>query len=678
MGSTKSFWGLAALLPAIITLALAGCTDPNLTETISSATVTGVTVSSSTPTVTKGGTATFSAAVAGTNNPAQTVTWLVSGGSSGTAVSAGGSLAVAANESAATLTVTATSTVDTTKSGSAAVAVTGGGNTFVPVTDITGVPTGATTGTDQTLNGTVAPGNATNKTITWSVYSVGSTGASIVDGKLRTTAAGTATVRATITNGLTASTNYTKDFTITVTTGFVPVTNITGVPGTATVGTDRALSGTITPANATNKTITWSVVSAGGTGASIVSGTTLRTTAAGTAKVKATITNGSSASSDYTQDFDVTVATVTPPFVPITNITGVSGAAIAGTDLALSGTVAPANATNQNITWSIYSAGSTGASIVSGNTLRTAGAGTATVRATVTNGLTASSNYTKDFAVTVTLPFVAVTNISDVPGAATVGVDLALSGTVTPVEATNKTITWSVYNAGNTGASIVSGTTLRTTAAGTATVRATIASGLSTSSDYTQDFNITVTLPTLSGSVSITGTAQVGQTLTAVTTSLEGSGAITYQWIRGTSTNVGTNSTTYIPVASDVGSTIKMQVSRAGYSGTVTSGTTAAVLAVGSANITVGFNYGEITITGSDGSNIISKSGAYGPTSLSLSATGYTDVIWYVDGSQTGISGSPVTLNAANYSVQRHSIIFTGTANGHRYSSQAIPFVVNP
>jgi hypothetical protein len=100
--------------------------------------------------------------------------------------------------------------------------------------------------------------------------------------------------------------------------------------------------------------------------------------------------------------------------------------------------------------------------------------------------------------------------------------------------------------------------------------------------------------------------------------------------------------------------------------------------ATGSANITIGFNYGEITITGSDGSNVISKSGAYGPSSLSLSATGYTDVVWYVDGSSTGISGSPVTLNAAIYSTKRHSIIFTGAANGHWYSSQPIPFVVNP
>jgi hypothetical protein len=293
-------------------------------------------------------------------------------------------------------------------------------------------------------------------------------------------------------------------------------------------------------------------------------------------------------------------------------------------------------------------------------------------------------------------------------------------------------------------------------------------------------------LPALTGTVSITGTAQAGETLTANTGSLGGAGAISYQWLRGdtaatvTTEIYGAVSSTYALTATDQGKYIKVRVSRDGYSGTVESDATAAVVttvsalnltalvtapvrdaapditainteqytgtiewytggalftgptfaastiyralvtldaksgytfsgvgvnnfihlgadtaangadsgtvtitfpatqAAGSANITVGFNYGEITITGSDGSNVISQSGAYGPTSLSLSATGYTNVIWYVDGSQTGISGSPATINAADYTAQKHSIIFTGTANGRRYSSQAIPFTVLP
>jgi hypothetical protein len=104
--------------------------------------------------------------------------------------------------------------------------------------------------------------------------------------------------------------------------------------------------------------------------------------------------------------------------------------------------------------------------------------------------------------------------------------------------------------------------------------------------------------------------------------------------------------------------------------------------AAGNAAITVGFAYGEIVITGDDGSNVISKTGASGrPTSLTLSASNeYTNVVWYVDGGvyTGGIqdNGNGVTLNAADYTAQRHSITFTGTVNGHQYSSRPIPFTV--
>ena len=87
---------------------------------------------------------------------------------------------------------------------------------------------------------------------------------------------------------------------------FVAVTNITSVPDTAVAGRDLNLSGTVSPSNATNKTIIWSVKSAGTTGAAI-SGNTLKTTAAGKAVITATVRNGRTATTDYTKDFTVTV-----------------------------------------------------------------------------------------------------------------------------------------------------------------------------------------------------------------------------------------------------------------------------------------------------------------------------------------------------------------------------------
>ena len=93
---------------------------------------------------------------------------------------------------------------------------------FVPVTGISGIPGEMIAGALE-LNGVVAPANATNKTIVWSVESAGSTGATISGSTLTTTAQGTVTVRATITDGL-LSGNYPQDFTINIIADSLKVT----------------------------------------------------------------------------------------------------------------------------------------------------------------------------------------------------------------------------------------------------------------------------------------------------------------------------------------------------------------------------------------------------------------------------------------------------------------------
>lgn len=81
----------------------------------------------------------------------------------------------------------------------------------------------------------------------------------------------------------------------------------------------------------------------------------------------------------------------------------------------------------------------------------------------------------------------------------------------------------------------------------------------------------------------ITGTAQVGQTLTTTNgTWANSTGAVyTRQWKRGT-TNVGAGATTYAPVVGDIGSPITCEVTAALPNGTVlraTSNATANVIA---------------------------------------------------------------------------------------------------
>jgi hypothetical protein len=95
-----------------------------LNENVAAPTVTGVTVFPATASVAQGATQLFSASVAGTNNPAQTVTWTIveANKAAGTTI-VNGLLTVAVNETLSALTVRATSTVDTGKSGEATVTV---------------------------------------------------------------------------------------------------------------------------------------------------------------------------------------------------------------------------------------------------------------------------------------------------------------------------------------------------------------------------------------------------------------------------------------------------------------------------------------------------------------------------------------------------------------------------
>jgi len=97
---------------------------------------------------------------------------------------------------------------------------------------------------------------------------------------------------------------------------------------------------------------------------------------------------------------------------------------------------------------------------------------------------------------------------------------------------------------------------------------------------YSKNFTLKVTCanysgfiespPMLTGTIGIIGEPQTGQTLTAVTSNLDGSGDITYQWRRGT-TAIGTNSNIYTAVAADEGFAITVTVTRDNYSGSITS-----------------------------------------------------------------------------------------------------------
>ncbi|MDR2500232.1 MAG: bacterial Ig-like domain-containing protein [Treponema sp.] len=197
---------------------------------------------------------------------------------------------------------------------------------FVPVTDITGVPTGGVKGAAIDLSGAkAAPDNATNKAVAWSIKDPGPTSLDRgLAGKTFTPdKAGDITLTASVTNGKAGGLDFTKDFTLTITDVLIPVEAVTGVPLTGQAGTPADLSAAVvTPGNATNKTIHWSVDKDSPVQGTI-SGNTVNPSAAGSLKLTATILQGKADGSPYAQSFTLTISPKDAPKPPA-NMTGIA------------------------------------------------------------------------------------------------------------------------------------------------------------------------------------------------------------------------------------------------------------------------------------------------------------------------------------------------------------------
>ena len=518
----------------------------------------------------------------------------------------------------------------------------------VAVTGIINLPQTATTTVPLTLMGTVMPANATNNTITWSVKDAGTTGAEVDDDILITTNTGAVTLTATVINGIAQGAPFVQDFDLFV--DVVEVTGIIDVPTTAIGNVPLTLSGTVIPGNA-NNAITWSVKNAGTTGAEI-DGSTLNTTALGTVTVTATIEHGVALGTAYIKDFDIQVT-----LVAVTGITDVTASVYAGTPSAINATVLPANASYNTITWTVKNAGGTGASI-SGNTLTTITHGTVVLTATITDGVSSGVDYIQDFIVSANI--LTVINISNVPLTATVNVPLILTGTVTPDEATYKTITWSVKNAGGTGANIA-GNTLTATTAGTVVVTATITNGTSSGVTYTQDFNIFVDVVAVTGisNVPTISIANVPLNLTGIVTP-ENASYREIIWSVKNGGGTGAEITGNTLTATAAGSII--------VTATIENGSALGVTFVRDFEITVNDGGGTITLS-LDGFTPTDTGAGYfdfQPITLSKSGTstravdtsGLDVIAWHVGIINIGY-GSSITLNAASFNTGNYTLYCT-------------------
>jgi uncharacterized protein YjdB len=199
--------------------------------------------------------------------------------------------------------------------------------------------------------------------------------------------------------------------------------------------------------------------------------------------------------------------------VPVTGVT-VAPSTVSvniGLTAQLTATVAPANATNQTVTWS---SSSTSAATVSSTGLVSGVApGTATITATTQDGLKTSSCL-----VTVTNVVVPVTGVTVTPATASVNVGSTsqLTATIAPTNATDKEVTWS---SSNTAIATVNTTGLITGVAfGTATITVTTHDGVKTATCAVTVTNVVVpvtgvTVSPTTASINVGSTSQLTATI---------------------------------------------------------------------------------------------------------------------------------------------------------------------
>ena len=218
----------------------------------------------------------------------------------------------------------------------------------------------------------VSPSNATCGNVRW--YSSNSSVATVnsSNGYIYANGVGTTRVYAQATDGSGA-----EDYlTVTVEANTVCVTSVTVEPRTMEAGDTCYFTASVSPENATNKSVVWSssnpsvVTIIAESGYAIAEG-------GGTALITATAADGGGASGScyVTVHENVLVSDVT--------LSQTSLSLEKGDTATLSATVSPTNATNKALTWS--SSNSSVAS-VSGGTVTAVSGGSATIMATATDG----------------------------------------------------------------------------------------------------------------------------------------------------------------------------------------------------------------------------------------------------------------------------------------------------
>ena len=274
------------------------------------------------------------------------------------------------------------------------------------------------------LSATINPSNASNKSITWSTSNKN---VATVDknGLVKGVGYGSATITATSHNGKTAK------CTINVKNSTVDVSFITLDKPSANIykGKTVQLSATINPSNASNKSITWSTSNKNV--ATVDKNGLVKGVGYGSTIITATSNNGKTARCAI----NVKNSTVDVSYITLNKT---SANIYKGKTVQLSATINPSNASNKSITWS--TSNKNVATVDKNGLVKGVGYGSTIITATSNNGKTARC------AINVTQVSVSAITLDKSSVKINSGKTVQLKATISPSNASNKSITWSTSN----------------------------------------------------------------------------------------------------------------------------------------------------------------------------------------------------------------------------------------
>ena len=322
-------------------------------------------------------------------------------------------------------------------------------------------------GATLSLTANVSPANASNPTLTWSIQD-GTTNIATINGDVITAVGvGAVVIVATAADG--SGVKAIQSFSVNaIAVSSIVIDSANSILNGATL----SLTAEVSPANASNPTLTWSI-QGGTTNIATINGDVITAVGVGDVVIVATAADNSGIKA--TQSFSVNAIAVSSIIINSAN------SILNGATLSLTAEVLPNNATNPTLTWSIED-GTTNIATINGTVLTAVGVGTIVIVATATDG--SGVKATQSFSVNaIAVSSIVINSANSILNGAT----LSLTANISPANASNPTLTWSIED-GTTNIATINGDIITAVGVGTIVIVATAADGSGVTA--TQSFSV--------------------------------------------------------------------------------------------------------------------------------------------------------------------------------------------